>query len=95
MYLTRQIPIKKGHPLYPYFKTHCVLSNNLYNTTCFYLRQYASSRKSLEAYQPLFEKQMELYTLVNEVTKDTKFFPAQNSWLTYGQLDYILKKRIM
>ena len=92
MYLTRQIPIKKGHSLYQYFKTHCVLSNNLYNTTCFYLRQYASSRKSLEAYQPLFEKQMELYTLVNEVTKDTKFFPAQNSWLTYGQLDYIFKK---
>ena len=52
MYLTRQIHIKKGHPLYQYFKTYCLLSNNLYNTVCFYLRQYASSRKSLEEYKP-------------------------------------------
>ena len=92
MYLTRQIQIKKGHPLYQYFKTYCLLSNNLYNTVCFYLRQYASSCKSLETYKPLFEKQMEIYSLVNEVTNDTKFSPIErNSWLNYNQLDYIFK----
>ena len=92
MYLTRQIQIKKGHPLYQYFKTYCLLSNNLYNTVCFYLRQYASSCKSLETYKPLFQKQMEIYSLVNEVTNDTKFSPIErNSWLNYNQLDYIFK----
>jgi putative transposase len=43
--------------------------------------------------KPLFENQMEIFNLVNEVTNDTKFSPMnKNSWLTYNQLDYIFKE---
>ena len=45
MYLTRQIQIKKGHSMYAYFETICRLSNNLYNTVSYYIKQYASGRK--------------------------------------------------
>ena len=92
MYLTRQIQIKKGHSMYAYFENLCRLSNNLYNTTSYYIRQYATSCKSFEEMKPLFVNQMEIFNLVNEVTNGTKFFPTKNSWLTYNQLDYIFKE---
>ena len=38
-YRTYQIDIKKGHKLYRYFDELCLNSNNLYNTTNFYIRQ--------------------------------------------------------
>ena len=38
-YRTYQMNIKKGHKLYPYFDEICLNSNNLYNTTNFYIRQ--------------------------------------------------------
>ena len=92
MYLTRQIQIKKGHKMFSYFENICRLSNNLYNTTSYYIRQYATSCKSFDEMKPLFEKQMEIFNLVNEITFDTKFSPIdRNSWLNYNQLDYIFK----
>ena len=78
--------------MYRYFKNICMLSNNLYNTTSYYIKQYATSYKSFEEMKPLYENQMEIFNLVNEITNDTKFFPTKNSWLTYNQLDYIFKE---
>ena len=92
MYLTRQIQIKKGHSMYAYFEKLCQLSNNLYNTTSYYIRQYATSCKAFNDFQPLFENQMEVFQLVNEITKDTKFSPTNNTWLSYNQVDYIFKE---
>lgn len=79
--------------MYAYFENICRLSNNLYNTTSYYIRQYATSCKSFEEMKPLFENQMKIFNLVNEITFDTKFSPIdKNSWLNYNQLDYIFKE---
>ena len=82
MYLTKQIQIKKGHSMYAYLENICRLSNNLYNTTSYYIKQYASSCKSFEEMKPLFQNQIEFFHLVNEITNDTKFSPiGKNCWL--------------
>lgn len=52
-YRTYQINIKKGHKLYPYFNVLCLNSNNLYNTTNFYIRQVYTALKQEKELQLL------------------------------------------
>lgn len=91
MYRTRQIRIKKGHRLYGYCKTLCMASANLYNRGIYLVRQYATALDRMEKNQELTENQQEAYDLIRAVTLDTKYYP-KNKWLTYGQLDFILKE---
>lgn len=93
MYQTRQIQIKKNHKMYAYFENLTLLANNLANTTIFYLRQYATAKYAFEEMKPLREHQLEIFNLVEEVTKDTKYHPKDSvKWLNYNQLDYIFKE---
>ena len=90
MYLTKQIQIKKNHKLYGYFGDLCHKTNNLYNATAFLIRQYATAKQAFENMQPLFDKQMEVYQMVESKTINTQFYP-KTKWLNYRQIDYILK----
>ncbi|MDO4976648.1 MAG: transposase [Eubacteriales bacterium] len=90
MYRTRQIRIKKGHRFYPYCKEMCSASTALYNRGTYLIRQYATSEKRLEEGQELTENQKEAIELIRKVTLGTKYFPKKR-WLTYGQLDFVLK----
>lgn len=90
MYRTRQIRIKKGHRFYPYCKGICIASAKLYNRGTYLIRQYATAQSRLEEGQELTDNQKEAYELIRNVTIGTKFFP-EKKWLSYGQLDYILK----
>lgn len=90
MYVTKQVRVSKTHKMNAYFEKLCLNANNLYNTTCFYLRQYATAKYAFDEMKPLFEHQMEIYNLVEKVTADTKFHPRENiKWLNYNQLNYI------
>jgi len=90
MYRTRQIRIKKGHRFYTYCKDICLASAKLYNRGSYLIRQYATAEKRRKEGQELTENQKEACDLIRAVTSGTKFFP-HNEWLSYGQLDYILK----
>src|SRR4051812_26602797 len=59
MYRTYQINVKKGHKLYPYFNEHCLNSNNLYNTTNFYIRQVYTALQQVKVLQPLQKEVMD------------------------------------
>lgn len=90
MYRTMQIRIKKGHRFYPYCKDICLASAKLYNRGTYLIRQYATAQSRLEEGKELTENQKEAYDLIRAVTSGTKFFP-EKKWLSYGQLDHILK----
>lgn len=91
MYRTRQIRIRKGHRLYPYCRQLCYASARLYNRGTYLIRQYATAAERMESGAELTENQKEAYDLIRRTTADTKFSPKKK-WLTYGQLDYILKR---
>ena len=90
MYLTKQIQIKKNHKLYGYFDDLCHKTNNLYNATAFLIRQYATAKQAFENMQPLFDKQMEIYQMVESKTVNTQFYP-KTKWLNYRQIDFLFK----
>ena len=91
MYRTRQIRIKKGSRLYPYCWQMCHAAARLYNRGTYLIRQYATAEGRLEKGVELTENQREAYDMIREITVNTKFSPKKK-WLTYGQLDYILKR---
>lgn len=93
MYRTRQTRIKKGHRLYGYLAGLCEGSAVLYNRANYLLRQYATAVRDLEkgnAQEGLHENQRRAYCLIREITSGTRYEP-KGKWLTYGQLDYVLK----
>ena len=62
-YRTYQIRVKKGHRLYPYLETISRKTNNLYNTTNFFIRQIYTSLTQEKELQPL---QKEVLDLINK-----------------------------
>src|SRR6476661_10925990 len=58
-YRTYQMDIKKGHKLYRYFDQICTNSNNLYNTTNFYIRQVYTALNQDKTWQPLQKEVMD------------------------------------
>lgn len=58
-YRTYQINVKKGHKLYRYFDELCLNSNNLYNTTNFFIRQVYTALNQEKKLQPLQQEVME------------------------------------
>ncbi|MEH7387406.1 hypothetical protein V7147_18610 [Bacillus sp. JJ1521] len=58
-YRTYQIVIKKEHKLFEYFDELCLSSNNLYNTTNFYIRQVYTAINNKKNLQPLQKEVME------------------------------------
>src|SRR6478752_2295357 len=58
-YRTYQMDIKKGHKLYRYFDQICTNSNNLYNTTNFYIRQVYTALNQDKKWQPLQKEVMD------------------------------------
>ena len=58
-YRTYQMDIKKGHKLYRYFDEICINSNNLYNTTNFYIRQVYTALNQDKDWQPLQKEVMD------------------------------------
>ena len=93
MYRTRQTRIKKGHRLHGYLSGLCKKSAVLYNRANFLLRQYATAVRDLEegaAQEALHENQRQVYRLIRETTEGSRYEP-KGKWLTYGQLDYVLK----
>lgn len=65
-------------------------ANNLYNTTCYYVRQYATAIQSFEEMKPLYENQLDIYKKVLLLTEGTDYYP-KGKWLNYYTLDYVLK----
>lgn len=90
MYRTRQIRIKRGHRFYPYCRKICYASARLYNRGTYLIRQYATAEERLEKGERLEAGQREAYEMIRRITEGTKYCPKKK-WLTYGQLDYILK----
>lgn len=69
-YRTFQIDIKKGHRLYSYFQELCVNSNNLYNTTNFYIRQVYTALKHDNKIQPLQREVLEtIYQTIDKMNE--------------------------
>lgn len=89
IFKTYKIQIKKGHKMFGYFSSLCNLSKNLYNTTNYYIRQYASAKSRLRDHIELHPNQMEILNIVEEL-KDTKYYP-KGDFLNYNTLDYIFK----
>lgn len=58
-YRTFQIDVKEGHKLYPYFEQLCLNSNNLYNSTNFYIRQVYTALNNDKKLQTLQNEVME------------------------------------
>lgn len=90
MYRTRQIRVRKGHKFHTYCTDLCTASAKLYNRGNYLIRQYASSVKRMENGEELTDNQQEAYDMIRSLTAGTKYEPKK-TWLTYGQLDYILK----
>ena len=59
-YRTFKIDIKKGHKLYPYFEELSLNSNNLYNTTNFYIRQVYTALNNDKKIQPMQQEILEI-----------------------------------
>ena len=94
MYRTRQIRIRNGHRFWRYAADLCERSAALYNRANFIVRQYATAVRDLEegkAEEALHENQKQVWRLVRETTAGTRYEP-HGKWLTYGQLDYVLKR---
>ena len=90
MYITKQIQVPKHNNLAVFFDTLCRNANNLYNVTCYYIRQYATAMQSFEEMKPLYDNQLDIYKKVYFLTKDTKYYP-KSKWLNYYTIDYVLK----
>lgn len=90
MYRTRQIRIRKGHRLWDYSRQLCRASAVLYNRANFLMRQYATAVRDLDAGKELTSNQQEVYRMICALTRGSKYAP-RGQWLTYGQLDYILR----
>ena len=90
MYLTKQVHIPEKHPMYDYFNKLCLNANNMYNVTCFYLRQYATAIQSFEEMKPLYENQLEIYNYVQILLGGKPYYP-KGKWLNYNALDYLFK----
>ena len=90
MLRTYKIQVKKGHKLFDYFSNLSYLSKNLFNTTNYYIKQYASAKDRLKNNKELHPNQEEVLNLVEYLTKDTKYYPS-GDWLSYNTLDYIFK----
>ena len=72
-YRTYQINIKKGHKLYTYFNELCLNSNNLYNTTNFYIPQVYTALKQEKELQPLQKEIIDIiHNNINEMN-DNQF----------------------
>lgn len=89
MLKTYKIQIKKGHKMFSYFSELCNLSKNLYNTTNYYIRQFASAKSRLRDNIKLHPNQIEILNIVEGI-KDTKYYP-KGDFLNYNTLDYIFK----
>ena len=71
----------------------CERSAVLYNRANYLLRQYATAVRDLEegtAQEALHKNQEQAYRLIRETTRGSRYEP-KGKWLTYGQLDYVLK----
>ena len=90
MLRTYKIQVKKGHKLFDYFNNLSFLSKNLFNTTNYYIKQFASAKQRLKDNKELHPNQEEVLNLVEYLTKDTKYYPS-GDWLSYNTLDYIFK----
>ena len=91
MFRTRQVRIRKGKSLWGYCSGLCSSSAALYNRANYLVRQYATAMRDLDRMKPLTKNQMEVYLLVGRITRGSWYEP-KGRWLTYGQLDYILKR---
>ena len=90
MYRTRQFHIKKNSRLYPYCKDLCSKSAGLYNRANFIIRQYATAVYSFDSMKPLYDNQMLVFKLVNDILAGTKYL-GDNRWLSYNAIDRVLK----
>lgn len=90
MYRTRQFRIKKNSRLYPYFRELCRKSAVLYNRANFVMRQYSTAVDCFNKMKPLYDNQMQVYRLVNEILAGKKYL-RNNKWLSYNAIDYFLK----
>ncbi len=90
MYRTRQFHIKKNSRLYPYCKDLCSKSAGLYNRANFVIRQYATAVYSFDSMKPLYDNQMLVFKLVNDILAGTKYL-GDNRWLSYNAIDRVLK----
>jgi putative transposase len=90
MYRTRRCRIRRKRELWEYSRDICVNSARLYNRANFIVRQYATACRDWEEMRPLRENQLVVCRMVRQVTRGTRYEP-KGRWLTYGQLDYILK----
>ena len=57
MLKTYKIQITKNHKLFNYFSELCVLSKNLYNTTNYYIKQYASGKAAIEGIEVILQEE--------------------------------------
>ena len=90
MYRTRQFRISKNNRLYGYCSDICRASAVLYNRANFIIRQYSSAMEAMASYKPLYPNQMQVFSLVKDILKETKYL-GKDSWLSYNALDYLLK----
>ena len=90
MYRTRQYHIKKNSRLYPYCSELCIKSAALYNRANFLIRQYATAVDSFCGMKPLYDNQMKVYRMVNDILAGTKYL-GDNKWLSYNAIDHVLK----
>ena len=90
MYRTRQYHVKEHSRLYPYCRDLCRKSAALYNRANFIIRQYATAAHSFSVMRPLYDNQMQVFMLVNDILAGTKYL-GDNSWLSYNAIDRTLK----
>ncbi len=90
MYRTKQYHIGKKHKLFSYCKKLTVSSGKLYNRANYLCRQYATAVRDFESMKPLFQNQLEVYTLVCDTLFGSKYMPS-GKWLSYGSLDALFK----
>ena len=90
MYRTRQYHVKEQNRLYPYCRDLCKKSAVLYNRANFIIRQYATAAHSFSEMRPLYDNQMQVFKLVNDILDGTKYL-GDNSWLSYNAIDRVLK----
>ncbi len=90
MYRTRQYHVKEHSRLYPYCRDLCRKSAALYNRANFIIRQYATAAHSFSVMRPLYDNQMQVFMLVNDILAGTKYL-GDNRWLSYNAIDRVLK----
>ncbi|MBP5305174.1 MAG: transposase, partial [Lachnospiraceae bacterium] len=68
----------------------CSKSAGLYNRANFVIRQYATAVDSFDSMKPLYDNQMQVFRLVNDILAGTKYL-GDNKWLPYNAIDRVLK----